>query len=224
MAIATFVHQAGGGSGSKPFSGSVMRTTAIHGAHTTTQFMKARICVGPLWSSKGFTHLFCRPPAGTHERGRKMAGKQLPMASPPPPAAPKRRLPDWFRTSLPSGEQQVAFNSTKAAVKDNKLHRLRRSTLPQHPRMLGQRRRHVHGRRSECGGCRFCAVGTIKRPPPLDPEEPQHLAEAVASMNLRHAVITVVNRDDLPTAEQTATNNASMPSPNQSESPRVALL
>lgn len=47
-------------------------------------------------------------------------------------------------------------------------------------------------------GCRFCAVGTIKRPPPLDPEEPGHLAQAVGSMNLRHAVITVVNRDDLP--------------------------
>ena len=46
-------------------------------------------------------------------------------------------------------------------------------------------------------GCRFCAVGTRKAPPPLDVDEPQHLADAVASMNLRHAVITVVNRDDL---------------------------
>tara|TARA_X000001036_G_scaffold436479_1_gene479712 strand:- start:786 stop:1583 length:798 start_codon:yes stop_codon:yes gene_type:complete len=46
-------------------------------------------------------------------------------------------------------------------------------------------------------GCRFCAVGTIKKAPPLDPEEPSHLATAVESMNLRHAVITVVNRDDL---------------------------
>ena len=47
-------------------------------------------------------------------------------------------------------------------------------------------------------GCRFCAVGTIKTPPPLDLEEPENLANAVESMNLRHAVITVVNRDDLP--------------------------
>ena len=47
-------------------------------------------------------------------------------------------------------------------------------------------------------GCRFCAVGTIKTPPPLDVEEPENLANAVESMNLRHAVITVVNRDDLP--------------------------
>ena len=46
-------------------------------------------------------------------------------------------------------------------------------------------------------GCRFCAVGTVKAPPALDPHEPDELAEAVARMRLSHAVITVVNRDDL---------------------------
>ena len=51
-----------------------------------------------------------------------MTGRQLPMASATTPAAPKRRLPEWFRTSLPSGAQQAVFNSTKAAVKDNQLH------------------------------------------------------------------------------------------------------
>ncbi|GIT75379.1 MAG: hypothetical protein Ct9H300mP30_4410 [Methanobacteriota archaeon] len=47
-------------------------------------------------------------------------------------------------------------------------------------------------------GCRFCAVGTVKAPPALDSHEPDELAEAVARMGLSHAVITVVNRDDLP--------------------------
>tara|TARA_B100001559_G_C16331002_1_gene543391 strand:+ start:133 stop:861 length:729 start_codon:yes stop_codon:yes gene_type:complete len=46
--------------------------------------------------------------------------------------------------------------------------------------------------------CRFCAVGSIKTPPPLDQNEPKNLADAVATMGLNHAVITVVNRDDLP--------------------------
>ena len=45
-------------------------------------------------------------------------------------------------------------------------------------------------------GCRFCAV-TKGRPAPLDPEEPSRLAAAIARLNLRHAVITSVNRDDL---------------------------
>lgn len=46
-------------------------------------------------------------------------------------------------------------------------------------------------------GCRFCAVET--RPPlPLDPYEPVRVAEAVARLALRHAVVTMVTRDDLP--------------------------
>ena len=45
--------------------------------------------------------------------------------------------------------------------------------------------------------CGFCATRTAK-PVPLDPEEPQHVAEAVVHMKLRHAVITMVTRDDLP--------------------------
>jgi lipoic acid synthetase len=45
--------------------------------------------------------------------------------------------------------------------------------------------------------CGFCAVNKGK-PEPLDPEEPRHVAEAVRHLNLAHAVITSVNRDDLP--------------------------
>ena len=128
-----------------------------------------------------------------------MVGKQLPIATSDTPKSPTRRLPDWFRTSLPTGEQQAVFNSTKTAVKDNKLH-----TVCEEARCpnihdcwaSGDATFMIAGQ--ECTrGCRFCAVGTIKRPPPLDTEEPQHLAQAVASMKLRHAVITVVNRDDL---------------------------
>jgi lipoic acid synthetase len=44
--------------------------------------------------------------------------------------------------------------------------------------------------------CGFCAVGKGK-PGSLDPEEPRHVAEAVRHLNLAHAVITSVNRDDL---------------------------
>ncbi len=44
--------------------------------------------------------------------------------------------------------------------------------------------------------CGFCAVGKGK-PGDLDPEEPRHVAEAVDHLNLAHAVITSVNRDDL---------------------------
>ncbi|MDQ1493425.1 MAG: lipoyl synthase [Actinomycetota bacterium] len=45
--------------------------------------------------------------------------------------------------------------------------------------------------------CGFCLVDT-RRPLPLDPQEPDRVAEAVARMGLAHAVITSVARDDTP--------------------------
>jgi lipoic acid synthetase len=47
-------------------------------------------------------------------------------------------------------------------------------------------------------GCRFCHVKTAARPPALDPDEPRHLAEAVAHLGLEYIVVTSVDRDDLP--------------------------
>lgn len=45
--------------------------------------------------------------------------------------------------------------------------------------------------------CGFCAV-TQGAGKPLDPEEPRHVAEAVRTLAVRHAVVTSVNRDELP--------------------------
>jgi lipoic acid synthetase len=46
--------------------------------------------------------------------------------------------------------------------------------------------------------CPYCDIDFTKQPKPLDPKEPQRLAEAVRRLALRHVVITSVNRDDLP--------------------------
>ncbi|MDH7484456.1 MAG: lipoyl synthase, partial [Spirochaetales bacterium] len=46
--------------------------------------------------------------------------------------------------------------------------------------------------------CRFCAVATARSGAPLDPEEPARLANAIQTLGLRYAVITSVDRDDLP--------------------------
>ena len=45
-------------------------------------------------------------------------------------------------------------------------------------------------------GCRFCAVDSGK-PIALDPHEPEHVAQALAEMNLAYVVLTMVDRDDL---------------------------
>ena len=44
-------------------------------------------------------------------------------------------------------------------------------------------------------GCRFCAVKTSKTPPPLDPNEPENTAEAIARWGVGYIVMTTVDRD-----------------------------
>ena len=114
-------------------------------------------------------------------------------------AGERTRLPPWFRTRLPSGDLQRAFNETKAAVDDNMLNTVcQEARCPNIHECWAAKDATFMIAGQECTrGCRFCAVGTIKTPPPLDIEEPANLANAVSSMGLKHAVITVVNRDDL---------------------------
>ncbi|KAG5185126.1 hypothetical protein JKP88DRAFT_208059 [Tribonema minus] len=46
-------------------------------------------------------------------------------------------------------------------------------------------------------GCSFCAVKTSRAPPPLDPEEPEKVAKAIAAWGLDYVVLTSVDRDDI---------------------------
>ena len=110
------------------------------------------------------------------------------------------RLPNWFRTSLPTGELQRKFKETKETVTDNMLHTVcQEARCPNIHECWAAKDATFMVAGQECTrGCRFCAVGSIKVPPPLDENEPANLADAISAMGLNHAVITVVNRDDLP--------------------------
>ena len=123
-----------------------------------------------------------------------MTVRKLDMANTRP------RLPDWFRTRLPSGELQQKFKETKDTVTDNMLHTVcQEARCPNIHECWAAKDATFMVAGQECTrGCRFCAVGSIKTPPPLDESEPENLADAIATMGLNHAVITVVNRDDLP--------------------------
>ena len=123
-----------------------------------------------------------------------MTVRKLDMASTRP------RLPDWFRTRLPSGELQQKFKETKDTVTYNMLHTVcQEARCPNIHECWAAKDATFMVAGQECTrGCRFCAVGSIKTPPPLDEDEPNNLADAIATMGLNHAVITVVNRDDLP--------------------------
>ena len=112
----------------------------------------------------------------------------------------RKRLPPWFKTSLPTGEEQAKFNATKKTIEGGGLHTVcEEARCPNIHDCWGRGTATFMVAGEECTrGCRFCAVGTIRTPPPLDPDEPQRLADAVKDMALNYVVITVVNRDDLP--------------------------
>ncbi len=110
-------------------------------------------------------------------------------------AAPQR-LPPWFKVKLNPSESFVGIHKL---VKDEGLHTVcQEARCPNLHECWG-----THGTASFMilgdictRRCRFCAVGT-GLPRALDPLEPLRLAASVMKMGLKHAHITMVNRDDL---------------------------
>jgi len=107
-----------------------------------------------------------------------------------------QRKPDWLRVRLSGGTE---FKEISTLVHERKLHTVCESAMcPNIHECWG---RHKTATFMILGdictrACRFCAVTTGKPSPP-DPEEPARVADAVKTMGIRHAVITMVTRDDL---------------------------
>jgi lipoic acid synthetase len=110
--------------------------------------------------------------------------------------AERVRKPEWLKISIGANER---YTETKRIVESHCLHTI--CSSGRCPNM------------GECWGkgtatfmiggdictrcCKFCNTQTGK-PLPLDINEPTHVAESIALMKLSHAVITSVDRDDLP--------------------------
>ena len=111
----------------------------------------------------------------------------------------RKRLPKWFKTSLPTGKAQERFNESKESVRKHGLHTVCEEAKCPNIHDCWSRGTATFMVAGEVctRGCKFCAVGTVKKPDELNENEPQELAEAIKRMGLDYAVITVVNRDDL---------------------------
>ncbi len=109
---------------------------------------------------------------------------------------PRRRLPKWFRVQAPGSEQ---YRDLKALIQQQNLHTVCESArCPNIGECWNSGTATFMILGDICTrSCGFCAVKT-GRPVGLDTEEPRRVAEAVAHLNLRHAVVTSVNRDELP--------------------------
>lgn len=104
--------------------------------------------------------------------------------------------PDWLRVRLPKGE---GYEKVKGLVKSLKLATVcEEARCPNIAECWGGGTATVMLMGDVCTrACRFCHV-KVGSPPPLDPEEPEHLAAAVREMGLQYIVVTSVNRDDRP--------------------------
>jgi lipoic acid synthetase len=111
------------------------------------------------------------------------------------PAAPRRRLPEWLRTRLPTSQ---SFGRTRALLDELKLHTVCESAkCPNHWECWSKGTATFMIAGDRCTrACGFCAVTTAK-PLALESDEPSRVAEATRRMNLKHVVITAVARDDL---------------------------
>jgi len=117
--------------------------------------------------------------------------RSTPQAAPPP--TPQRR-PDWIRVRAPSGE---TVEWLRQMMRSKALHTVCEEAMcPNLGECWGAGTATFLMMGDTCTrACGFCDVKT-GRPAPLDWLEPERVARAVQAMNLHHAVITSVNRDE----------------------------
>lgn len=106
------------------------------------------------------------------------------------------RKPEWLKVKIPIGEN---YKKVRNLVDNYKLHTICESgNCPNMGECWGAGTATFMILGNVCTrSCSFCAVAT-GRPKFVDNEEPQRVAEAIKLMQVKHAVITSVNRDELP--------------------------
>ncbi len=120
------------------------------------------------------------------------------------PAGSKRRmtrLPSWLKTPIPTGDN---YKKIRSDLRGLNLHTVcEEARCPNISDCWGGSTKSAATATimlmgDTCTrGCRFCSVKTSKAPPPLDPHEPEHTAEALSRWGLGYVVLTSVDRDDL---------------------------
>ncbi len=107
----------------------------------------------------------------------------------------KIKKPSWLKVKLPTGQE---YTKVRQIVSEHKLHTICESgNCPNMGECWGAGTATFMILGNICTrSCGFCAVKT-GRPLPADVEEPERVANSVKLMNVKHCVITSVDRDDL---------------------------
>lgn len=137
------------------------------------------------------------PKIRSREEVERDLRRGVPMRSAPGPGASRTgRRPDWLKVKVAQGEN---FTELRNIMRERGLHTVcEEASCPNIYECWEAREATFLLAGDRCTRrCAFCDVMTAK-PKPLDPEEPEKIAEAVRLMGLRFAVITGVARDDRP--------------------------
>ncbi len=113
-----------------------------------------------------------------------------------PAKGPREPKPEWLKVRMPGGGR---FQQVRDTLRELNLATVcEEASCPNVGECWGSGTATVMLMGEVCTrGCRFCDVAS-GMPPPLDPLEPRHLAEAVGRLGLDYLVVTSVNRDELP--------------------------
>ncbi|KAA8914672.1 mitochondrial lipoyl synthase [Sphaerosporella brunnea] len=163
-----------------------------------------------------FTDRLNSGPSFSDFLGEPSEALELPLAAaaaPPPTSDPRIRtvitakgkevvrLPSWLKTSIPQGKN---YSKIRDDLRGLQLHTVcEEARCPNIGECWGGSNKAAATATimlmgDTCTrGCRFCSVKTSRRPPPLDPHEPEHTAEALSRWGLGYVVLTSVDRDDL---------------------------
>jgi lipoic acid synthetase len=111
------------------------------------------------------------------------------------PVSQPQRKPDWLRVKLPIGKE---YAQVRSLVDNHKLHTICESgNCPNMGECWGAGTATFMILGNICTrSCSFCAVAT-GRPLAVDTDEPNRVANSVKLMQVKHCVITSVDRDDL---------------------------
>lgn len=112
------------------------------------------------------------------------------------PSEPRQAKPAWLKTKIPSGE---SYFKIKRELRQNKLFTVcEEAKCPNISECWSSGTATFMVLGDTCTrACKFCHVKTGDPAGWLDPEEPEKTAKTIALMNLKYAVITMVDRDDL---------------------------
>lgn len=108
-----------------------------------------------------------------------------------------RSKPPWLKVRAPGGER---YSQIKSRARELNLHTVcEEAHCPNIGECWGGGTATFMVMGGICTrGCRFCAVTTRKKGMPIDPEEPQNVANSIRELALDYVVVTSVDRDDLP--------------------------